>query len=71
MTEGVDVTNSAWDPNFLRLGDDNVTLKGSMLLTLLGGRFFSKLVSHMTEGVDVTNSAWGLIFFKVGPKGTC
>jgi hypothetical protein len=40
MTDGVDVTNSAWEPNFLRLGDDNVTLKGSMLLTLLGVRLF-------------------------------
>jgi hypothetical protein len=34
-----------------------------MLLTLLGGLKFFKLVPYMTEGVDVTNSAWGPIFF--------
>jgi hypothetical protein len=59
MTEGVDVTNSAWGPIFF----PKLVKKGSMLLTLLGDRLFSKLVSYMTEGVDVTNSAWGPIFF--------
>jgi hypothetical protein len=34
-----------------------------MLLTLLGGRFISKLVPDMPEGVDVTNSAWAPFFF--------
>jgi hypothetical protein len=40
MAEGVDVTNSAWGPKIFKVGDDNVTLKGSMLLTLLGVRLF-------------------------------
>jgi hypothetical protein len=41
-----------------------------MLLTLLGGRIFSKLVSYMTEGVDVTNSAWDPFFYKLVPYMT-
>jgi hypothetical protein len=36
MADGVDVTNSAWGPNFF----SKLVKKGSMLLTLLGVRLF-------------------------------
>jgi hypothetical protein len=66
MTEGVDVTNSAWDPNFFQVGEE-----GSMLLTLLGTRIFSKLVKKGSMG----QLCLGPDFFKVGddnvtPKGS-
>jgi hypothetical protein len=48
---GVDVTNSAWAPIFFSKLVDKEPAEGSMLLTLLGGRFFFQ--------VGLRHGGWG------------